>query len=126
MMGGRPQDTRSVVQITVGLDIEGQTAVLPVSQRRAHRGRRAVTNAICAVASNKLIMFGEVPQPGRPPALEHNIRHERPVFILDLVPQLGGQAGRGDRAGVPTPSRFLQGLLLNSFGCLSKASAASL
>ena len=107
MMRGRPENAGGVVQIAVALDVDADAAVLLVGQRRAHRGRSAVADAISAVAADELIMLVEVPQAARPVGDEGDIGHQRPVFGLDLVPQFGGHAGGGDGAGVPAPGGLL-------------------
>ena len=45
-----PQHAGSVVQIAVVLDVDGQAAVFLVGQRRAHRRRSAVADAVAALS----------------------------------------------------------------------------
>ena len=51
-------------------------------------------------------------------------RNQRPVFVLDLRPDFGGQAGGGDRARIPAPRGRLAialARLLIGFGDLGAA-----
>ena len=78
-----------------------------------------------------LIVLVEIPQPQRPAADKRHIGYQRPVVILDLRPQLGGQARRADGARVPGIGRFgaraLQGILCGCgefrAACLERALA---
>ena len=56
-MRGGPQHAGRVVEIAVGLDVDGQAAVLAVRQRRAHRGRRAIADAGGALRADVLVML---------------------------------------------------------------------
>src|SRR5215467_10424403 len=103
-MRGGPQDAGSIIEIAVALDIDGQAAVLLVGQSGADSRGRAISDAISAATADELVMFVEVPQPGGPVTDEIQGGHERPVFVLDLVPQLGRQARSAHRARIPTGS----------------------
>ena len=107
MMRGGPQHAGRVVQIAVGLDVDGQAAMLAIRQRRAHRGRCAVAHAARALPADVLIMLVELPQAVRPIADEALPGNQRPVFVLDQRPQLGGQARQADGAGIPAVLRLL-------------------
>ena len=90
------------IEIAVGLDGDRQPAMPPVGQRAAHRRRRAVSDAAAAGVAQPLIGLVEIPEPPRPAATIAVVaRHERPVLVLDLRPQLGGQASGAHRARVP-------------------------
>src|SRR5271166_459795 len=62
MMRGGPQNSGSVHQVAVALDIHGQPAVLAVRQGRADRGRRAVADPVTTGAANELVILVNVPQ----------------------------------------------------------------
>ena len=94
----RPQRARRHHQIAVGLNRHADAPVLPVGERRAHRRRRVVADALGAGAADVLVVLGEVPQPQRP---VHPAGHERPVLVLELRPQLHRQPRGADRARVP-------------------------
>ena len=96
-----PQDAGRVHQIAVGLDADDEASVLLVRERRADGRRSAVADACAARRADVLIRLVERPQPHRPPAHEVDRRHERPVAVLDLRPQLGRQPRGADRARVP-------------------------
>src|SRR5690349_435116 len=102
MVGRRPQYARRIVQITVALNVDRDAAVLLIGERRPNRSRRAVTDAICAVAADEMIRLVKIPQAQRPPTDERGIGDKRPVFFLDLIPDFGGEPRRADRAGIPT------------------------
>jgi hypothetical protein len=85
--------------------------VLPIGQGGAHRSRSAVADAVGALVADVLIMFAEVPQARRPMTKERDLRHQRPVFVLQVVPQFGRYPRRADRAGIPTPRRVIEGVL---------------
>ena len=57
-----PQNSGGIHQIAVILDIHREAAVFPVGERRAHRGGRAVTDAVAAGAADVLIVLVEIPQ----------------------------------------------------------------
>ncbi len=68
VMRRRPQHARRVVQVAVALNIHRQAAMLAIRQRRAHRRRRAVADAVSAVSAEVLIVLLEIPHPQRPTA----------------------------------------------------------
>ena len=92
MMRGGPQDSVSHHQIAVGLNGNAEPAMFLVGDGGSQRGRRKITDAFAARAADELIMLGEIPKAQRPVAHPERIRHERPIFVLDLTPQFGGEA----------------------------------
>src|SRR5438552_5356128 len=113
MMDSRPQDTRGIIKIAVGLDVEGQTAVFTIRQSGSDSCRRAVSDTVGSVPADELIVFREIPQPRRPPALEDNIGDQGPIVVLDHIPQLGRHPCGRNRARVPAPGSLLQVLFMN-------------
>src|SRR2546422_10619150 len=113
-MGAGPKHAGSEVEAAMELIVDRDRPVFFVGKRGAHSGRRTVADPIGSVPADELIMFLEIPEPRRPPALEDNFGYQRPVFILDLVPDFGRHARCGDRAGVPTPRRFLESPFLQA------------
>src|SRR2546421_11079223 len=92
--------------------MDRRPAVLLVGQRGADRGGRGITDAVSAVAADELMIFGEVPEPRRPAAQRIGVAgDERPVFILDLGPELGGHARGRYRTSIPAPCRLIHALL---------------
>src|SRR5204862_7283771 len=59
------------------------------------------------LAADVAVMLVEVPQPPGPAADEPLPRHERPVVVPDLIPQLRGEPRQADRARVPAVSGAL-------------------
>ena len=70
VMDRRPQHTRGVVQVAVGLNVDRQPAVLPVGERGAHRRRRAIAEGARPLPADILIVLVEVPQSAGPAADE--------------------------------------------------------
>ena len=70
VMRRRPQHAGRVVEVAIALNVHRQAAMLAIRQRRAHRRRCSVADAISAVFTQVLIMLLEVPQPQRPTAEE--------------------------------------------------------
>src|SRR5436190_22797696 len=85
-----PQHSGSVVQIAVALNVNGQSSMLLVGESRAYRGRRLIADACAALRSDVMVGLAEVPQARGPGTDEAVVRYQRPVFILDLRPDLGG------------------------------------
>src|SRR6185503_19483952 len=81
VMRGGPQRSRGVHEVTVILNADAQPAMLPMSERRAHRNRQPASDGRGAAASERLIMLVDRPQT-RAGASNH-----RPVFVLDGLPQ---------------------------------------
>src|SRR5438309_706453 len=81
------------------------------ARRASPRRRRAVADPVGALSADVLVVLVEVPQSCRPVTQEHHVGDERPVFLLDLVPEFGGQPRSGDGACVPTPGRLVEGVL---------------
>ena len=96
-----PQHSGRVVQIAVALNIDGQASMLFVGESRAYRGGRLIADTCAALRSDVMVGLAEVPQARGPGTDEAVVRYQRPIFILDLRPDLGGEACGGDRAGVP-------------------------
>src|SRR4030095_11918141 len=69
--------------------------------------RAALTEPMGTGPADVVIVPGEVPELERPMVHEVRVRDERPVFTLDLIPQLRRQASRRDRAGVPAMRSLL-------------------
>ena len=67
-----------------------QASMLAVGESRAHSRRSAVADARTALPADVLVVLLEIPKTSGPGALEIVVGNERPVFILDLRPQLGG------------------------------------
>ena len=63
VMRGGPQDSRRIHQVAVALDVDREPAMLAIGQRRAHRGRRAVADAVPALPADVVIVLVEIPQP---------------------------------------------------------------
>ena len=61
VMRRRPQDSWGVHQIAIVLNIDGQAAILPVCERSAYRGWRAVSDSVATRRANVLIMLVEGP-----------------------------------------------------------------
>src|SRR5205823_10230576 len=82
-------------------------AMLLVRERAAHRRRRAVADAAAARVPEPLVRLVEIPEPPRPAAEVARVvaRDERPVFVLDLAPQLRGEPRGADGRGVPRVTR---------------------
>ena len=97
--------------------------MLLVGERGSGGRRSAVANAVGAPTADILIMLAEVPQAGWPVAEEGDVRHKRPIFVLQVVPQFGRYARRGDRAGVPALCSFIEGLVSSLASCRGKLSA---
>ena len=68
--------------------------VFLVRHRRAERRRSHVADAFAARAADVVIVLIEIPEPQRPVADPDRVRNQRPVFVLQLRPQLGGHARR--------------------------------
>ena len=100
VMRGGPKDAGSVVEIAVALDVDADAPVFAIGQRRANRGGRLIADAIGSVAADVLVVLGEIPQAQGPIAEESHVGDQRPVFAFEGVPQLGGDAGGADGAGV--------------------------
>src|SRR5262249_58194227 len=92
VMRCRPENARRIVQIPVGLDVDGETSIFPVCERGSNGCGSAVSNAIGSVAANELMVFRKVPKPSWPETLKHDVGHQRPVLALNLVPDFGRQA----------------------------------
>src|SRR5437764_11065027 len=104
-MRRRPQHTRSVVHITVCLDIDREPPILFVCKRGPHSSRRIVADAATALAADVVIVLIHVPKPSRPSADESLPSDQRPIFIPDERPQLGRKPGKTDRTFIPAPAR---------------------
>src|SRR5258708_17814199 len=101
VMGRGPQHSRSVVQVAVALNAYRQPAMLLISEGCAHGSGSLVADARAALRADVVIGSAEVPQPRGPGTHEAVVRHERPVFILDLSPQFSRKACGADGALVP-------------------------
>src|SRR6266550_3222946 len=77
--------------------------MLLVRQSAADGSRRAITDAAAARVPEPLIGLVEVPEATGPAAEIARVvaGDERPVFVLDLAPELRGQPRGADRACVP-------------------------
>ena len=108
--GGRPQDARRIHQIAVGIDRDGDAAMLLVGDRGARRRRRAIADAGAAGDAGVVIMLAHVPQPLRPAADEiAGGRGQRPILVADRLEHLGAEPAGRDRARVPGEQRVLAG-----------------
>src|SRR6058998_1208267 len=74
---------------------------LAMRERGAHRGGQTVTDAGATGSTDELMMLVEGPQTMRPVGEAGIARHERPVFVLDLLPDFGRETRRADRARIP-------------------------
>src|SRR5438132_1435294 len=101
-MARGPEDARRVIQIAVGLDVDREPSVRAVRERGADGRRRAVAHRTRALAADVLIVLVELPQTPRPAADEALPRHQRPILIVNLGPELAAQAREADRARVPS------------------------
>ena len=101
MMRRCPQHCRSEEQVAVILNADGQAAILFICERSAHRCGGVVSDAAATLIADVLILLFKRPQPQRPPAEVPENRHQRPILVLDLRPQLGAQAAGADGACVP-------------------------
>src|ERR1035437_10112827 len=110
-----PQHARRVHQIAVGLDAHGEPAEIAVGERGADRPARAVAHAVTARRSEPVVVLLHRPEPVRPVADIAGGRHQRPIEVLDLRPDLHGEASRADRARIPGQRRGLLAALL-AFG----------
>jgi hypothetical protein len=70
VMGRGPQNTRGVVQIAVGLNVDGQAAVLAICKSCADRRRSVVADTAGTLAADVVIVLVHVPQTARPPTDE--------------------------------------------------------
>ena len=61
-MHGRPENTRSIVEIAIGLDVDHDSIAGLRGERRAHRCRRAVTHAAGALASQVAVRLVVIPK----------------------------------------------------------------
>ena len=59
-------------------------------------------------SADELMMLVEGPQTMRPVGEAGIARHERPVFVLDLLPDFGRETRRADRARIPRIGRGLR------------------
>ena len=62
MMGGSPQNTRGVVEIAIGLDINDDSIARLRGEGSANRCRCAVTHTACALASQIAIRLIVIPK----------------------------------------------------------------
>ena len=70
------------------------------------------------------MMFREIPKAQRPAAEVLGVGEQRPIFVLDHIPDFSGHAGGADRAGVPGdrwPARALRRGRPNGLGELLAA-----
>src|SRR4029077_6897850 len=86
-------------------------------QRRAHRGRRVVSNAATALPADVLVLLVESPEPYRPPIEVVENRYDRPVIVFDLRPEFGAYARRADGTGVPRDRRLASRRLQRRIVC---------
>src|SRR5229473_6279147 len=105
VMGGRPQDARLIHQVTIALEIKGYATMLAVCERRAYRRRSAVTDANRSGLPDVLIILLEIPKLLRPATHSVATGYQGPIFVFDLRPQFGSDAGRAERASIPPIGR---------------------
>src|SRR5215472_2362928 len=100
MMSRRPEHALTVVQVALALNVVGQPAVFLIGERCADSCGCSVTDPVCALTADELVMLRKFPKACRPEAEECDIGHQRPVFALDLIPKLRGYTSRSDWACV--------------------------
>src|SRR5207249_990623 len=93
---------RRIHGVAVVLDIDAEPLVrFTMRERGAHRRGQTVTDAGATGSADELMMLAEGPETMRPVGEAGVARHERPVFVLDLLPDFGRETRRADRARVP-------------------------
>ena len=93
-MRGGVEPAHDVEQIAVGLEVHADLAGAAMGERHAERGRQAVAEP--GPAASAVGPLGPpVPEPARP-ALGGAVG-EHPVFVLDHLPDLGGERRRRQR-----------------------------
>src|SRR5205814_8915549 len=97
-------------QVAVALERDAEPASPLVRERAARGGGRVVADARAARAAVPLVRLVEVPELERP-VHSDSVADERPVVVLDLRVQLGGESRCRDRARVPADRRLRLELL---------------
>src|SRR5437016_6382021 len=108
MIRSGPQASWAHYQVAVLLDVDRDSPILLVRDRRSNCGRRTIPDTISTRATEELVMLGEIPQFQRPVLEEREIRHKRPVFVLDQRPQFRSHTGSADRTVVPAHNCLLR------------------
>src|SRR5580658_9058520 len=91
--------------------------MLSVREGGPHRGGSAVANPEPAGPADELVISLKSPEPPRPAGEMLIARHQRPVFVLNRPPQLGGYARGRDRARVPAVRGVGPHLLVSLLVC---------
>src|SRR5207247_10386160 len=117
MMRRRPERARRIHGVAVVLDIDAEPLVrFTMRERGAHRRGQTVTDAGATGSADELMMLVKGPQTMRPVGEAGIARHERPVFVLDLLPDFGRETRRADRARIPRIRRGLREHALTRLG----------
>src|SRR5579864_1281243 len=103
MVRGGPEHSVRVHQVTIGLKMHVQPAMLAMSQRRADCGWRGEPDAGGAAAARTLIVFVVIPFRATESA--------SPILALDGIPNFRRKPSRTDGACVPAISRIDAGAL---------------
>src|SRR5438046_8548501 len=90
-----PQDTGSVIQVTIALDIDDDAIAALCRQRSANRSRSTIAHAACALSAQLAVRLFVIPKLHVVCAGETARRSQAPVFVLDP----------GPTSGVTAPSR---------------------
>src|ERR1700737_5092130 len=110
MMRRRPERAWGIHGVAVVLDVDAKALVrCAMRERGAHRCRQTVADASSPGSTDELMMLVEGPQTMRPVGEAGIAGHERPVFVLDLLPNFGRETGRADRARIPRIGCGLRG-----------------
>ena len=108
VLGRGPQHAGRIHQVAIRLEAHRKAPEVAVGERRAYRGRCAVTDAVTAGAAEPVIMLFHRPQSRRPEKTGAVRPHQRPVKALDLREGFHHQARRANGAGIPAHGSGLQ------------------
>src|SRR5437773_3718453 len=97
-----PQDTGSVIQVTVTLDIDHDAIAALCRQRSADRSRSTIAHAACALSAQIAVWLVVIPKLHVVCARETAWRSQAPVFVLDPRPKFGVNARSRDGTRVPS------------------------
>src|SRR6185503_17552832 len=98
-MGSRPQGARRVEHLAVALQVDADFSGAAIWEGGADGRGGTVAQATAAVTAEEQTRLVPGPQTARPAA--KGPRNQKPVFVLDRLPNLMGQTRRRDRPLVP-------------------------
>src|SRR5262245_37478185 len=125
-MGGRPQNTRTEIQIACADHGHSQSACALIRQCDSDGGLCVIANSESAAVAPVAVVLVEIQEHALPITGELVARTDAPVVILDLCAKLGNHPLDADGTDVPSEPRFLKLLNPLFMMCRGNLSAASI